>query len=169
MLIGLNVISSSCISKLIGCKFTSFLSCHFLSMPLFSLWLKACCFYLAYMCEEALVSKDPSATIVASVHSTAATVVGSLNATEFRQSGTQPQSFLLLLSHKMDLALPVIHSSPWHYMAAKRFIIITVLATITFVLASFPDVLYSIGTNLKRNWGCPMAVPIKYKLGWEAK
>ena len=48
MLIGLDVISGSCISKLIGWKFTSFVSCHFLSTPLFSLHLKTCCFYLAY-------------------------------------------------------------------------------------------------------------------------
>ena len=42
MLIGLNVISGSCISKLIGQKFTSFLRCHFLPLPLFSLRLKTC-------------------------------------------------------------------------------------------------------------------------------
>jgi len=35
------------ITQLIGQKFTSFLSCHFLSAPLFSLWLKICRFYLA--------------------------------------------------------------------------------------------------------------------------
>ena len=40
MLIGLNVISGSCISKLIGRKFTSVLSCHFLSTPWFSLGWK---------------------------------------------------------------------------------------------------------------------------------
>ena len=88
MLIGLNVISGSCIPKLIGRKFTSFVSCHFLSTPLFSLQLKTCYFYLAYSytCEEALGSKvwwknttvegersikaaekDPSTTVVASV------------------------------------------------------------------------------------------------------
>ena len=57
MLTGLNVIASSCISKLIGQKFTSFLHCHFLSTPLFSLWLKTCRFYLAYTCKEVLSSK----------------------------------------------------------------------------------------------------------------
>ena len=40
--IGLHVISGSCILKLTGQKFTSFLCCYFLSMPLFSLWLKTC-------------------------------------------------------------------------------------------------------------------------------
>ena len=54
MLIGLNVISSSSISKLTGQKVASFLSHHFLFTPLFSLQLKTCCFYLAYTCEEAL-------------------------------------------------------------------------------------------------------------------
>ena len=57
MLIGLNVISGSCIAELFGQTFTSFLSCYFLSMPLFSLQLKTCHFYLAYTCEEALGSK----------------------------------------------------------------------------------------------------------------
>ena len=51
------LISVICISKLIGRKFTSFLSCHFFSMPLFSLRLKTCRFYLVYTCEEALGSK----------------------------------------------------------------------------------------------------------------
>ena len=77
------------------------------------------------MCEEALGSKisdenitvdgernikaaekDPSATVVASVRSTGATVVGSVNATEFWQMRTRSPSFLLLLSRKMDLAIP---------------------------------------------------------------
>ena len=48
--------------------------------------------------------KDPSATVVASVHSTGATVVGSVNATEFWQRRTRSPSYLLLL--KMDLAIP---------------------------------------------------------------
>ena len=55
MLIGLNVISGSCVSKLIGQKFTSFLCCHFLSMPLFSLQLKTS--RLAFMCKEVLGCK----------------------------------------------------------------------------------------------------------------
>ena len=122
MLTGLNVISSTCISKLIGRKITSFLRCHFLNTPLFSLRLKTCHFYLVYTYEEALgrksyenvivegersikvAEKDPSATVVANVRSTSATVVGSINATEFWQRRTQPHSFLLLLSRKMDLA-----------------------------------------------------------------
>ena len=79
---------------------------HFLSLPLFPLQLKTCCFYLAYTCKEALSSnlmkivslreggrerersikaaeKYPSATIAASMHLTGATVVDSVNATEF--------------------------------------------------------------------------------------
>ena len=97
MLTGLKVISSSCISKPTGQKFTSFLR-------LFSLQLKICHFQLVYTCEEALGSEiwwgrersikaaeiDPSATIVASVHFIGATVVvvvlvGSITATEFWQ------------------------------------------------------------------------------------
>ena len=50
--------------------------------------------------------KDPSATVVASIRSTGATVVGSVNATEFWQRRTRSPSFLLLLSRKMDLAIP---------------------------------------------------------------
>ena len=50
--------------------------------------------------------KDPSAAVVASVRSTGATVVGSVNATEFWQRRTLIPSFLLLLSRKMDLAIP---------------------------------------------------------------
>ena len=50
--------------------------------------------------------KDPNATVVASVRSTGATVVGSVNATEFWQRRTRSPSFLLLLSRKMELAIP---------------------------------------------------------------
>ena len=96
----------------------------FLSKPLFSLQLKICRFYLAYTCKDAFGSKvwwkyyhcgrgkykaaekDPSATTVAIVHSTGATAVGRVNATEFWQRQTQPPSVLLLLSYKMDLAIP---------------------------------------------------------------
>ena len=52
------------------------------------------------------MKKDPSTTVVASVCSTGATVIGSVNATEFWQRCTMPPSFLLLLSFKMDLAVP---------------------------------------------------------------
>ena len=51
--------------------------------------------------------KDPSATVVASVHPTGATLVGITNVTEFWQRQTPPSSFLLLLSHKTDLAIPL--------------------------------------------------------------
>ena len=50
--------------------------------------------------------KDPSATVVTSVRSTDATVVGSVNATEFWQRRIRPPSFLLLFSRKTDLAIP---------------------------------------------------------------
>ena len=51
----------------------------------------------------------PSATVVASVRSTGGTVAGSVNATGFWhwQRQTRPPSFLLLLSRKMDLAIPL--------------------------------------------------------------
>ena len=52
------------------------------------------------------LKKDPSATVVASVRPTGATVVGSVNATEFWQRRTRSPSFLLLLSRKMELAIP---------------------------------------------------------------
>ena len=95
MLIGLNVISGSCISKLIGQKF--------ISMPLFSLWLKTCCFTCfthvkkrsAAKTDKNIITegersikaaeKDSSATVVASICSTGATVVGSVNVTELWQ------------------------------------------------------------------------------------
>ena len=50
--------------------------------------------------------KDPSTSVVTSIHSTGATVVGSINVTEFWQRRTWPPSYLLLLSHRMDLAIP---------------------------------------------------------------
>ena len=52
------------------------------------------------------LKKDPSATVVAGVRSTGATVVGSVNATEFWQRRTRSPSFLLLLCRKMELAVP---------------------------------------------------------------
>ena len=50
--------------------------------------------------------KDPNAAVVAGVRSTGATVVGSVNATEFWQRRTRSPSFLLLLCRKMELAIP---------------------------------------------------------------
>ena len=100
MLIGLNVVSSSCISKQIGRKFTSFLRWHFLSTPWFLHQLKTCRVYLVYMSTEVLGSKvwwkyycwgrqkllkhaekDSSATIVASIRLAGVTIVGSINMT----------------------------------------------------------------------------------------
>ena len=164
MLTGLNVVSGSCISKLIGWKFSSFLilSCHFLSKPLFSFrmknvsftWLSCVKKRLAAKSDENIIvegersikaaEKDPSATIVASICSTGATVAGSINTTE-------------LISVKGEHGLPhfyycsvakwmlQFHSDPLFALAAKCFIIITIFVTITFVFASFTDVLYSIG------------------------
>ena len=50
--------------------------------------------------------KDPNAAVVAGVRSTGATVVGSVNATEFWQRRTRSPSFLLLFCRKMELAVP---------------------------------------------------------------
>ena len=105
---------------------SDWLETHFLPTPLFSLQLETCHFYLAYIMhakthlaaksdENIIVEgqrsikaaqKDPSTTVVASIRLTGATVVGSTNLTEFWQRRTQPPSFLLLLSHKMDVAIP---------------------------------------------------------------
>ena len=49
--------------------------------------------------------KDTSTSVVTSIHSTGATVVGSINVTEFWQRRTWPPSYLLLLSHRMDLTI----------------------------------------------------------------
>ena len=113
MLIGLNVVSGSCISKLIGGKFSSFLilCCHFFSMPLFLLQLKTCCFlpglYVRWSAQQhslmkilllrkrevlQQLKKITRATVLASIHSTGVTVVGSVNVTEFWQRGTQSPS-----------------------------------------------------------------------------
>ena len=116
ILIGLHVISGSCILKLTGQKFTSFLWCYFLSMPSFLLWLKTCQTSTPQKSLTKILSlrersikaaeKDRSTTVVASICLTGATVVGSVNATEFWQRQTWPPSFLLLLCCKMDLVVP---------------------------------------------------------------
>ena len=53
-----------------------------------------------------MAEKDPSAIVIASTCLTGATVVGSINATEFWQRQTRPPLFLLLLSCKIDFAIP---------------------------------------------------------------
>ena len=63
------------------------------------------------------------------------------------------------------------HSDPLFALAAKWFIIITIFATITFVLASSTDVLYSIG---EKNSNKTETVPwltdkIKVGEGWKIK
>ena len=133
MLIGLNVISGSCISKLIGGKFTSFLHYHFLSMPLFSLRLKTCHFYLtrvkkrsAAKSDENIIveeerstkaaEKDTSAIVLASVCLTGATVVGSVNTTEFWQRRIRPPSFYYCSVAKWILQF---HSDLLFVLAAK--------------------------------------------------
>ena len=129
---------------------------------------KPCCFYLAYTLaaksdgtiivegERSIkaAQKDLSATIVTSVSLSGAAVLGSVNVTEVWQRWTRSPSFLLLLSHKMDLLFALV---------AKWFVIITVFVTITFVLASF-TVFHR--NNLKQNWGCSMAVLIKLQSQW---
>ena len=82
MLTGLKVISSSCISKPTGQKFTSFLRLRFHSSwkhVTFN-WFTHAKKHLAMKSDEGersikATETDPSATIVASVHSTGATVV----------------------------------------------------------------------------------------------
>ena len=86
-----------------------------------------------------MAEKDPSAIVIASTCLTGATVVGSINATEFWQRQTWPPSFLLLLSCKMDLAIP--QYSTLFTLAAKWFIKIAVFATITFVPSWLPSVM----------------------------
>ena len=89
MLIGLNVISCSCISKLIGWKLTSF---GFTSAENMSLLPGS-----AAKSDENIIvegesmkvaEKDPRAAVVASIHLTGATVVGGVNVTEFWQRRT---------------------------------------------------------------------------------
>jgi len=117
MLIGLNVNSGSCILKLTGWKFTFFLHLyfHFSRKYVAFAWFTCVKKHSAAKSDENIVKgersikaakKDYSTTVVASVHSTGATPVGSVNVTEFWQRQTQPPSFLLLLSHKIDLAIP---------------------------------------------------------------
>ena len=89
--------------------------------------------------------KDPSTTVVASICSTDAAVVGSINATEFWQRRTRPPSFLLLLSRKIDLA--IIH---WTTLcvAAKCFCDSYLCTCFLHWCAVFH------WKNLERNWGC---------------
>ena len=98
------------------------------------------------------VEKDPSATVVANVRLTGATVVGSVNATEFWQRRTRPPSFLLLSVAQWILEFL---TDPLFALATKWYIIITVFATVTIVLASFTDVLYSIGTTSNKTDAVP--------------
>ena len=149
-------------------------------LPLFSLQLKTCCFYLAYTCKDALRSKvwwkyyhwgrekqkaaekDPSTTIVAIVCSTGATAAGRVNATEFWQRQTQPPSVLLLLSYKMDLAIPqwsTLH--PGSQMIYNNYRFCNNYFCTQF--ASLRDVLYSIGTTSNET----EAVPIKKIKSWK--
>ena len=118
MLTGLNVISGSCISKLIGRKFTSFLRLCFHCgwKHVAFTWLTCAKKCSAAEPDENIIiegeksikaaEKDPSATVVACVRSAGAAAVGSVNATEFWQRRTRPPSFLPLLSCKMDRAIP---------------------------------------------------------------
>ena len=131
MLIGFNVISGSCISKLIGLKFASFISCHFLSKPPLSLLLGLQLHVQRSASQQNLMKilllrerevikaaeKDLSTTIVTSVHSTGATVVGSVNATEFWQrANTATLIFTIAQLQNGSCNSTVIHSSPGSQM-----------------------------------------------------
>ena len=111
MLIGLNVISGSCISKLIGRKFTSFLSLTFYTF-VFTVVEKVTFTLLTCVKKHSAAKPDENVliegegSIKAAEKDPSTTIVGSINATEFWQRRTRPPSFLLLLSCKMDLAIP---------------------------------------------------------------
>ena len=149
---------------------------HFLSMPLFSLWQKTCCFTsfthvkkrsaaksdinIIIEGERSIkaAKKDSSATVVISIRSTGATVVGSVNVTELWQRWTLPPSFLLLLSHKMDLAVPqwsTLHPGSQMIYYNCRFCNSYFCTCFLHWRAIFHQ------NNLKWNWGCSMAVLIK--------
>ena len=170
-----NIISGSCISKPSGQKFTSFLRCYFFPMPMFSLqlaftfaftWLTCAKKHLAAKSDKNIVKgersikaaqKDPSATIAASICLTSATVVGSINATESWQRQTWPPSFLLLLSCKMDLAIPqwsIFHPCSqmiyYNYCFCHNYFCTCFLQW----CAGFHM------NNLGQNWGCSMTVMI---------
>ena len=117
MLVGLNVSSGSCISELIGEKFTSFLHlCFHLSWKHVDFnWLTHTKKLSAAKSDKNIIQeersikaaeKDPSVTIVASACLTGPTVVGCVNVTEFWQMQIWSPSFLLLLNCKMYLAIP---------------------------------------------------------------
>ena len=102
--------------------------------------------------------KDPSATALTSIHLTGATVLGSINATEFWQRLTQFPSFLLLLSCKMDLAIP--HWStlrPGSQTIYYNFHFCNNYFCTCFLqwCAVFHQ------NNLERNLGCTMTVPMQ--------
>ena len=63
--------------------------------------------------------KDPSTTVVISIRLTGATVVGSVNATEFWQRLTQPSSFLLLEYCSVAKWILQFHSDRLFTLAAK--------------------------------------------------
>ena len=177
MLNGLNIISGSCISKLTGQKLTSFLHCYFfLSLCFHFSWLSHLLLPGLHVQrstrQRSLIKnivegersikaaqKDPSATIVASICLTNATVVGSINATEFWQRQTRPPSFLLLLSCKMDLAIPqwsIFHPGSqmiyYNYCFCHNYFCTCFLQW----CAEFH------WNNLKQNWGCTMTVMFFY-------
>ena len=147
MLVGLNVFSGSCIPK---ADWSEIYFLSKLSLPFYAFVFTSAVNMLLlpglYTCAKKrsvaksdeniivegersikAVEKDHSTTIVASVRSTGAIVVGSINVTEFWQV-----SFTTARSQNGSCNATEIHSSSF-------------FATITFVLASFTDVLYSIG------------------------
>ena len=88
------------------------------------------------------LKKITSATVLASVHSTGAPAVGSINDWILAKANTPALIFTTAQLQNGSCNSTVIHS----VLAAQWFIIITVFCdTVTFVLLSFTDVLYSIG------------------------
>ena len=165
MLVGLNVSSGSCISELIGEKFTSFLHlCFHLSWKHVDFnWLTHTKKLSAAKSDKNIIQeersikaaeKDPSVTIVASACLTGPTVVGCVNVTEFGKCKYGLPHFYFCSIAKCILQF---HSGWLFALAAKWFIIITVFTTVTFILAFFTDVQYSIGTTSNET-SCSMAV-----------
>ena len=68
-----------------------------------------------------VAEKDPSAIVIASICSTGATVVGSINATEFWQRQTQPpsQNYYCCVAKKRKKWILQFRSDPLFILAAK--------------------------------------------------
>ena len=170
MLIGLNVISGNCISKLIGrISLPFYIVISFLCLCFYFSWKHVTFTWLtpakkcsAAKCDENIIvegersinaaEKNPGATIVTSIHSACAAVVGSVNATKFGQRWTRHPSFYYCSVAKWILQfhsglLPGSQVSYYNYRFCHNHF--------WTQFASFSDVLYSIGTT----WNKTEAVP----------